>query len=406
MGRSLALGLYLLLADRAGAPAVPPERAVRPDGTCIWLHSGKGSRQDSLRQLIRLIARQRPEAALVLTADDPATLAPMSAALTDRLPEDRPAEVCAFLDHWRPDAGLFLGATLPPALIVEAHSRHIPLVLADVQAAPNSIPLWRRGMTGSVLGRFRRILAQDPETVAVLQKLGGRQIAAELGGRIEETTDPLPCAIAERDALAEILRARPIWLAAACCEAEEEAVIAAHVRAMRHAHRLLLIVAPADPARAPELARKLSARGLVVALRAEDEDPVPEAQVLIADGTAELGLWYRLAPVCYMGGTLLPGGAGRSPHEPAALGSAILHGPYPGPYPDAYARLSEARATRAVGSPEALSAAVEELIAPDAAAVLAHNAWAATSGGAEVAERVVQVFLSALDAASEKGSAR
>ena len=124
---------------------------------------------------------------------------------------------------------------------------------------------------------------------------------------------------------------------------------------------------------------------------------------MIAEGLTELGLWYRLAPVCFMGGTLFAGGVGgRTPFEPAALGSAILHGPNPGPHREAYARLSEARATRQVASPAALATAVADLIAPDKAAVLAHNAWAATSGGTEVAERVVQIALSTLDAANGK----
>lgn len=114
--------------------------------------------------------------------------------------------------------------------------------------------------------------------------------------------------------------------------------------------------------------------------------------------SSELGLWYRLAPVTFMGGTLVPGGSGRNPFEPAALGSAILHGPHPGPYPEAYALLAEARAARLVAGPDALAEAVTELIAPDRAALLAHNAWAASSGGAEVTDRVAGAVLAALDA--------
>ena len=174
---------------------------------------------------------------------------------------------------------------------------------------------------------------------------------------------------------------------------------------MQHAHRLLLIIAPNDPDHGPHLAHKLAAEGLIAAQRAHEEEVLPEVQVMITEGMTELGLWYRLAPVCFMGGTLFAGGAGRTPYEPAALGSAILHGPYPGPYPEAYARLSEARATRQVASSEALAVAVADLIAPDKAAVLAHNAWAATSGGAEVAERIVQIALSTLDAANGKAVA-
>lgn len=405
MGRSLVLSLYLLLAD-GGGPDVVLDRAPRPDGTVIWIHAGRGSRPESLRQLTRLLIRDRPDIGIVLTQDpggDPILELPL--ALIDQLPPERLPEARGFLDHWRPSLALFIGTSLPFSLITEAHRRDIALILADAHLTPAMVPVWRRGMAGSLLGRFTRLLAQDSDTVTTLQRLGGRSLSVELAGRIEETTDPLPCVDAERDALAELLRARPVWMAVACTPPEEDAVIAAHIHAMQHAHRLLLILAPADPDRGPHLAQRLAAEGLIVGQRALEDDPLPDVQVMITEGLTELGLWYRLAPVCFMGGTLFPGGAGRSPYEPAALGSAVLHGDHSGPYPEAYTLLSEARATRQVSSPEALATAVEDLIAPDKAAVLAHNAWAATSGGAEVAERVVLITLSTLDAAHGKAVA-
>lgn len=405
MGRSLVLSLYLLLTDQGGPDAVS-DRQARPDGTLIWIHAGRGSRPESLRQLTRLLNRDRPDIGIVMTqdrGDDP--IGDQPSALIDQLPQDRLSDAQGFLDHWRPALALFVGTTLPAALITEAHQRGIALILADAHLTPAMTPVWRRGMAGSLLGRFARLLAQDSDTVTTLQRLGGRSLSVELAGRIEETTDPLPCVNAERDALAELLRARPVWMAVACTPTEEDAVIAAHIHAMQHAHRLLLILAPADPDRGPHLAQRLTAEGLIVGQRALEDEPLPDVQVMITEGLTELGLWYRLAPVCFMGGTLLPGGAGRSPYEPAALGSAVLHGDHPGPYPEAYARLSEARAARQVSSPEALATAVADLIAPDKAAVLAHNAWAATSGGAEVAERVVQITLSTLDAAHGKAGA-
>ena len=66
------------------------------------------------------------------------------------------------------------------------------------------------------------------------------------------------------------------------------------------------------------------------------------------------------------------------------------------PYPDAYATLRAARATREVADAAELPTAISALLAPDRAATLAHNAWAASSGRAEVAERVVETIVAAL----------
>ena len=52
-----------------------------------------------------------------------------------------------------------------------------------------------------------------------------------------------------------------------------------------------------------------------------------QTQVYIADTLGELGLFYRLAPFCFVGGTLVPMG-GHNPLEPAVLGCAVLAGPH------------------------------------------------------------------------------
>lgn len=409
MARSLALALYLLAAGRRGTEP-EPARADRPAGTLVWMHLGAGSGRKRLAQLARRLAELRPGLSFLVTAGGPAppdTGGFPAATATDRQPPERTASVAAFLDHWRPDLALFAGVSLPPALLVAAHDRAVPLILADIRmtAAEESAWRWRRRLAGSLLGRFARVLAQDPETAGRLRAIGGRQLPVEVAGRIEETSEPLPGNEAERAALAALLATRPVWLAVACPETEEEAVIAAHARAMGLAHRMLLILVPAEMARADALAERIGREGWIVARRSRDEEPDPEVQVFLADGEAELGLWYRLAPVTFMGGTLVPGGTGRNPFEPAALGSAILHGPHPGPYPEAYALLAEARAARLVPDPGALAGAITDLIAPDRAALLAHNAWAASSGGAEVTDRVAGAVLAALDARPGRAAA-
>lgn len=401
MARSVVLGLYLLLAER-GTETLAGSRHDRPKGDLVWLHAGTGSRPEAIRQLLTLIDEERPDVSVLLTGLEIEPLP--TCVITDNLPPDHLPPARAFLDHWKPGAALFVGSALPPALLTEAHRRQIPLILAEARLPPDEVPFWRRGLAGSVLARFDRILAPDPDAAESLLRLGVRNLPVELAGRIEETTEPLDCNEPEREAMADLLKARPVWLAVACPEAEEETVIAAHVHATSYAHRLLLILMPADPARGPALAKSLSERGIIVAERAAEQEVEAETQVLITDGPTELGLWYRLAPVTYMGGTLTPDQIGRTPFEPAALGSAIVHGPHFGPYPDAYARLGEARATRPVRGAGDLAATITDLIAPDKAATLAHNAWMTTSVGAEVASRVIQTLFSAFDAASKKGA--
>ena len=154
---------------------------------------------------------------------------------------------------------------------------------------------------------------------------------------------------------------------------------------------------PDQPAQGPEIAARLAAEGWDVALRSRDEEPSEGDQIYIADTEGELGLWYRLAPLSYMGGTLSGRGTPRHPYEAAALGSAILHGPKTLDFAPAYARLGQAEAARLLrGSPQ-LATGIGELLAPDRAAEMAHNAWQLTSSGAGVTDRVVDYLLALVD---------
>ena len=202
----------------------------------------------------------------------------------------------------------------------------------------------------------------------------------------------------ERAALSKLLTARPVWFAAGIAESEEAAVLQAHRKALQHAHRLLLILMPDQPARAAPLAQSLiQTDDWVVAERAADQDPEAEVEILVADNPADYGLWYRLAPVTFLGGTLSGKGPSRNPMEAAVLGSAIMHGPKTGQSGPVFGRLGAARATRAVASATDLGEALGDLLSPDRAARLAQAAWSVASEGAEVTDTVLQRIRAIMD---------
>lgn len=410
MTRSLALWLAVMRA-RGQNPAAPTDRPDPPAGSgpLLWLRPGPEAGIEGLAELAHRLRRARPGLRLILTPDPglgplPEALALPEGTLVLPAPSETRADVAGFLARYRPDAALMTGAALPAITIHGARAAGLPLVLAEARMteAASRDWRWRRGMAAELLAAFSEILAQDPDSARWLRRLGGRSRPVEISGPIESMCTPPGCNEAEREVLALLLRARPVWLAAACPESEEEAVLASHARAIQHAHRMLLILCPEDPDRGPALAERARALGWDVALRSQDEEPEPGIQVFIADtGAQEIGLWYRLAPVCFMGGTLTPDHRGRSPFEPAGLGSAILCGPMTDPDQPAYDRLLAAEAALRVADAEALAGALVDLLAADRAAILAHNAWALSSGGAGAAERVMRAVLSALGPVAE-----
>ena len=335
---------------------------------------------------------------VLLTCPDP--LQSKKAFLVDLPPSDSPQEARAFLDHWKPDIAILAEGQIRPALVHEAIERKVPLMIV---AGRNPSFLrdrdgWYPGLMRGLLAEFKAVLAVDEPSARAFRKAGATLTAVEVTGKLEEESAALPYLEAERDALARQFATRPVWLAAALPEEEEAAIIAAHRAALRLAHRLLLIIVPQNPARCAPLAQRMRQdEAWSIALRSEDEEPDTETEVYIADSDRELGLWYRLAPVTFLGGSLAGEGCIRDPLEPAALGSAILYGPRPGPYGAVFGRLGAARAARAVGSAADLGEALGDLLSPDRAARLAEAAWAVASDGAEATERAIEKIRMIMD---------
>lgn len=391
----------IALARLTSGVALPaPGWQARPEGALIWfVPDDSPDAFGAALMVLRRMLRMQPD--LQVVASVPEALAPQlpDGVLRTDPPGEALEPIRAALRHWRPDAVVLSGAQIPPMLIAETFEAGVPLVSVDM-TLPGTAPqagFMQRRLLRAALSRLSRISVRDAATMTLLGRLGADPAHLEVGGMLSEPPAPLRCSEAERTSIAAQTRTRPVWLAAAVPAREFDAVIGAHARAQRHAHRMLLILAPERPEDAPALATALTEQGWIVGRRTVEGEPDEDAQIFLADEADEYGLWYRIAPVTWMGGTF---GAGtpspRSPLEPAALGSAILHGPGTEPFAAEYARLDAARAARAVADETALGDAVADLMAADKAAMLAHNAWAVTSGGAGAAEAVARMVLNYL----------
>lgn len=374
------------LTQRASQEPLP--RPARPDGALVWLHVPSARAAAPVLELARRLAAEGAGTVLVTC---PEALEPPPAVLVQPPPPETAVEARAFLDHWRPAVALFSEGELRPAVMDQATRRGVPLVMLNARLPhlPRGRDNWFPGLIRGALAPFSQVLAVDEAAARAFRRAGARAEALRVSGRLEERPAGLPCLEAEREALARQMAARPVWVAAALPRGEERAVLAAQRNVMAFAHRLLLILVPADPSRADTLARRLEAEGWNVARRSSEEEPREETEVYLASDPAELGLWYRLAPVTFLGGSLLGDGAIRNPLEAAALGSAIVHGPRPGVWGAAFDRLGAARAARAVASPEDLGNELADLLSPERVARLAQAAWTVASEGAELTDAIV-----------------
>lgn len=376
---------------------------ARPDAPLVWIHVGNETEAMGIPEVVDRLHEERDDLAVLIST---ARHGP-DELFASRLPPDvilqhAPYDIgpgaIAFLEHWRPDVAVWADNSLNPGLIEATHAASVPLFLVDARVPERPGWRWLPGLRRALLRRFTHVLAGDKRAAAGLAALGVPAGRIEATGFLQEGTAPLPCSQAERDSLAEILAARPVWLVAGATPKEARRVADVHRNAIRRSHRLLLVIVPDDEANGPTLAEWLEGEGWVTGLRSRDDDPEPDVEVFVADLPDELGLWYRLSPLALIGGTLGGDGPVRNPYEAAALGSAVLFGPHTGMWRESFERLHEVGAARAVNGVADLTLAVETLLAPDKVAAMAAAAWEVTTSGAEATDRVVDLVMDALDA--------
>lgn len=387
----------LRLDERRGRPS-----AARPGGPLVWLHAASVGESVSLLEMIRRMGEERPELSFLLTTGTVTSAQVLADRLPDRtihqyVPLDVRPWFRSFLEHWAPDLAVLAEGEIWPALLHETSRRGVPVAMINARMTEAAHRRWRvaRGTARALLAQIAHVQAQDQVTADRLLSLGLPADRLEVTGTLKEGSAALPHDEAERLRLAQALAGRPCWLAASTHEGEEAMAARAYAEALRSWHKLLLIVAPRHPDRAAGIVAGLRAGGWKVAQRSADEEIGPDTQIYVADTVGEMGLWYRLCSVSLMGGSLVPVG-GHNPFEPAALGSAILHGPHVGNFADIYARLAGADAARQI-TPDSLGGAVAQTLEPDEAARMAHAAWQVCSEGADVTEKSMDLLFAMLD---------
>ncbi|MEJ8562425.1 glycosyltransferase N-terminal domain-containing protein [Yoonia sp. GPGPB17] len=385
MARSLAIAAYLAGLGSPGRPSNPTEQPPRPTGTIIWARCSHPDQLTAVETLDRKLAEDGDPVHVI------ATLLDWNPVFADRaLPEPRGRpDIREFIAHWQPVMSVWVRGDLDPILLAEMRNANISTVFVDASAEglEDVAGTWVPGAMRSLLSQFEAVFALDQNAADRLIQSGTPPETVLVTGAMEDCAPTLPCDESDRSEIAAAIGTRPVWLAAAASLDECKGIARAQQVASRRAHRLLLIFVPKHQVMASHIADELRRYGFNVALRSSEPEPSEITQVYVVDTDEELGLWYRIAPITYLGGTL-DGGGCRDPFEVAALGSAVLYGPQVAPFQRHAARLNAAGASRLIRSASDLGPNVESLLSSEKTAQLAHAAWDVTSRGASVTNRI------------------
>jgi 3-deoxy-D-manno-octulosonic-acid transferase len=339
--------------ERYGETSLP-----RRPGFLAWFHAASVGETNAALPVIEAIAGEHPEIQILLTTGTvtSARLArarlPKS-AVHQYVPLDNQDYVRRFLAHWQPDLAIFVESEIWPNLVLETKAQGVPLVLINGRMSSRSFRRWLRrpGLSRPLFSAFDLVLAQNELLSDRFATLGAQSALSV--GNLKADAPPPPVDLASHKRLAAALAGRTAWLAASTHQGEDDLVAVAHLTMKQARPDLLTIIVPRHPERGPDIAKLLSGAGLSVALRSEGTLPTPETDIYVADTIGELGLFYNLAPVAFIGGSLVPHG-GQNPVEAIKLGTAVLAGPNWRNFADAYEELLRAGGCVRVGDGESL----------------------------------------------------
>ena len=284
--------------------------------------------------LVNALLTQYPNLPLIIT-NTTATGAERARALWgDKvhqcyLPYDYSWAMRRFLEHSRPKLIIVMETELWPNLIDQAKQLTIPVMLANGRLSAKSAAGYGKilSLVTPMLQALTVLAAQDQDTAQRFQDLGASENSIQVTGSLKfDLTIPDDLTL-RADELKQQwqLQTRPIWVAASTHEGEDEIVLTAFKQIKQQFNNALLILVPRHPERFDKVADLIAKQGLSIARRSQQQAITTEVSVFLGDSMGELLLWFALADVAFVGGSLVSVG-GHNPLEPAALAVPIVTG--------------------------------------------------------------------------------
>lgn len=304
----------------------------RPAGSLLWIHGVSVGESVSGLPLIFALRKVYPEMHILLTT----TTQTSGIVVAENLPEGvfhqyLPVDHCQwverFFDFWSPDVGIWLESEVWPNLCWVADQKGIPRVMLNGRVSKKSQNRWSwcPGITRALMGGFSLIRVQNIHSLGFFHSLGATH--AKIGADLKNAAPPLD---ADSNLLAlwqKRVQNRSFWLAASTHRGEETMLCAAHEILRQNYPDLLCILVPRHPDRGEAVQQALQQQSHLCVTLGSKQNYSEQTDIFVADAMGQLGMFYRLAPFAFVGGSLVNCG-GHNMREAFLLSCLPIVGPH------------------------------------------------------------------------------
>ncbi len=377
-----------------------PRRAGQ--GPCVWLHAVSVGEVNLLETTLAEIACRHANWDLVISTTTKAGYDLACRKYAEHTvfycPLDFTWAVRAAMRRVRPDLLVLAELELWPNLIRAAKQSGARVAIINGRLSDNSFRGYRRlrPLVRHVLRQIDVVAAQNEETADRFRRLGATAVTVTGSLKFDGArTDRENVQTRELRELAGLSPEDVVLLAGSTQEPEEAYALDIYRRLAAEYPRLRLVLVPRHPERFDEVAELLDQSGLPYIRRSEfkqSQIPNPKSQIILVDTIGELGAWWGLTTIGFVGGSFGSRG-GQNMLEPAAYGVATCFGPNTWNFRDIVSQLLAAEGAVVVGDRDQFEEFVRRALAdPEWAQDLGQRARRLVLSGQGATARTVDLL--------------
>ncbi len=267
----------------------------------------------------------------------------------------------SFLDYWKPKMALFSELDVWPLRTSKVKERKIPILLINSRMNEKKKTSRKRlgKLFSETLKEFDHIFLQDQSSKIHFMDFGVAEDKITVNGPLKLAGTIFPDTLIIEEKIKSLFKGKLIWVAASLHDSEENEILEAYKLAKFKLPNLVLIMIPRSIELSKNTVKKASRISNSILERSNYSDlPKKDTEIFVINRVGELGLWYKLAFISFIGNSLnfKEIKEGKNPFEALQASSVVIHGPKmlePG-----YERLSSLGITEMVTNRYDISSAV------------------------------------------------
>lgn len=303
--------------------------SIRPKGKLIWMHAASVGESMVAITLTNAINNIYPNVHFLITTGTLSSAKILEESLPNNAthqfaPLDNVIIVKKFLSHWKPDLGIFIESEFWPCLISEA-AKQFDLILVNARLSDRSYSKWlnRKNLFNIIVSNFKLIATQSTNDLDKYTNLECKN-AINLGN-LKFANKELNVNTQQLQGLGKIFHNTPIFIASSTHPEDEEIALQIIKDFKKEKINYYPIIVIRHPERRNEISKKCKELGLTFSLRSQNKTPSIKDDLYIVDSFGELGLFYSLSNITFVGGSFKRGG--HNLVEPAYFDNVIILGP-------------------------------------------------------------------------------